>query len=123
MAGWSFKFDPATDDLIDDGKGSFVRTYNADTHVQLQLQCHAGACWQDEQLGSRFHDLSFFQRKPETMLPDESRRALGVLVARGRIDNLEVTAERRNAGRVDVKAKFRDASTGQVVTTFLKAGG
>ena len=39
MSGWSFAFDPATDDLIDDGKGSFVRTYHADTHLQLQAQC------------------------------------------------------------------------------------
>ncbi len=116
-----FKFDPITKDLIKDGKGSYVLTEHADTVAQLQLQCHAGDCWQDETLGSYLHDLKRFQAKPEVLLPVEVRRSLNVLESRGRIGNIAVVAERRGPGRVDVASKFRDTSTGRTIT--LKSGG
>jgi len=118
-----FAFDPVTHDLIRDGKGSWQMTSTAATMVQLQMMCHAGECWHDEQLGSFLHDLKRFQAKPELLLPDEAERALSVIVARGRIDSLEVTAKRQGPGRVDVATRFRDTSTGQLVSTFVKPGG
>ena len=113
-----FKFDPATGDLISDGKGWFVTTPNADTMLQLQLECHYGECWHDETLGSRLFDLRFFQANPLVMLPDEVKRSLTVLQSRGRIDSIQVSATRVNAGRVDVSSKSRDTSTGQIVPTL-----
>ncbi len=121
-----FKFDPATGDLISDGKGSFVLTQNADTMLQLQLECHFGECWHDETLGSRLFNLRFFQTNPLVMLPDEVRRALNVIQSRGRIDSIQVSATRVTSYRVDVSSVSRDTSTGQLIptlTTLAAAGG
>ncbi len=123
MPGWSFQFDPVTNDLVDDGKGSFVRTFTAQTHVQLQVRCRAGQCWQDPLLGSFFFDLSRFQAAPDITVPGEMRRCLGVLEKRGRIANIDVASQQRSPTRIDVQAKCRDTSTGQPVTASIKAGG
>lgn len=119
---WDFKFDPQTQDLIDDGAGAIETTDTAETMVMHQLLCHLGEWWGDETLGSKIHDLNAFQSRPEVLAPDEAKRALGVLIDRGRIANLEVRAEMQGQGRVVVLARFQDASTGQLVDTFAKAG-
>lgn len=118
-----FAFDPITRDLIDDGKGGFEMTSTAATMVMHQTWCHYNEWWGDETLGSKFHDLSAFQAKPEVMAPDEAKRAFGVIVARGRIANLMVVAQVQGPGRIFVQSTFRDVSTGQVVTTFATPGG
>lgn len=117
------KFDPETHDLISDGKGSFVMTETAETMVMHQIICHYNEWWGDETLGSELWNLNNFQADPEASVPDEMKRALGVIVARGRISNLQVIAEVPQPGRVVAASTFRDVSTGQVATTYAKAGG
>jgi hypothetical protein len=53
------------------------------------------------------------------------KRCLGVVVNRGRIANLQVSAAMDNdvPGRVDVASTYRDVGTGQVVTTYATPGG
>lgn len=119
---WDFQFDPVTQDLIDDGNGSVQTTDTAETAVMHQLLCHYEEWWGDETLGSQIHNLSAFQSRPEVQAPAEAQRALGQLVDRGRISNLETRAEVPYPGRVTVLARFQDASTGQLVDTFVTAG-
>lgn len=120
------KFDPATNDVIPDGKGGLTLTPYADTMLQLQLQCEYQRCWHDETLGSQLYSLRAFQRDPTTLVPAEVTRALNVIASRGRIDSIQVTAQRVTANRVDVQSKSRDTSTGQIIptlTTFAASGG
>lgn len=119
---WSWKFDPTTLDLVPDGKGSFQRTDQADSAVMHQLLCHYAKFWGAPEFGSKLYDLNAFQRDPKTLAALEAKRALGRLVDRGRIANLEVTSD-ATRGRVVVATRFRDASTGQLVDTFVKSGG
>lgn len=118
----SFKYDPVTRDLIRDGKGWFTTTSNQDTTVMHQLMCHAGKCWQDPKLGSRLHELKSLGTKPVETATVRAQESLDVLVARGRIANVEVVAEVPRPGRVNVATKFRDTKTGQVVPLKLPAG-
>lgn len=121
---FDFAFDPVTKDLIDDGKGSFVLTDTAQTMLMHQVLCAYGESWHDENLGSRLNDLQAFpQVNTVQWAIDEAKRALGVLVSRKRIANLEVTAEMQGQGRVVIATKCRDVSTGNVVSTFVKTGG
>lgn len=123
MPGYTLAFDPATGDLIDDGNGSFVTTNTAQTRIQLQLQCHYGECWHDDNLGSKLNEPNAFGANPQVSVPDEINRALGVLVGLGLISNLQVTAQATSASRVDAQVTCRDTSTGAVVQSFLTAGG
>ena len=118
---FDFKFDPVTKDLVRNANGSYDTTPHADTMLQHQFWCHAGKCWHDKDLGSFFFDLRKFQTKPEVLVPDEARRCMNVLASRGRISNIEVTAERRGTGRIDVATKSRDTSTGK--TLAVRTGG
>ncbi len=120
---WDFKFDPVTQDLVDDGAGSYELVETAETMVLHQMLCHYRKWWGFAELGSKLHDLKALQRDPKTLAALEVTRALNVIVGRGRILALEVIAERPNVGRVVTLAKFRDASTGQLVTTHARAGG
>jgi len=119
------KFDPITKDLVSDGKGSYVRTPNADTMLMHQMLCHYGDCWHDENLGSRLHDLKFLQADPAKLGAEEARRALKVLQARGRISDVEAKAEvpKGQPGRVNIVTSARDTSTGGIVAGTTKLGG
>jgi phage gp46-like protein len=124
MASWNLYFDPKTRDVVLNSKGHFVEDNTAGPTVMHQLLCHYGKWWGDpKRLGSKIYDLKFFQARPEVMAPDEARRALGVLVDMGKIRQLEVRAEVPQTGRVVVQSRFQDANTGQLVDTFVKAGG
>lgn len=119
-----FKFDPVTRDIISDGKGSFVQTETAETTVLHQLTCLANASWHDENLGTKLVDLQAYpQNAPAKWALDEAKRALGVLVSRGRIANVEVATEEHPGGRIAIATQFRDVSTGGIVNTLVKAGG
>lgn len=118
----SLKYDPLTRDLIKNGKGWFEKTSSAETTVMHQVLVHADGAWHDPQLGSFLHDLKRFQGRPQVSAPAELRRALNVLAARGRISNIEVTAEKSKPGRVFVISKCRDTSTGQIVSLKVPAG-
>lgn len=121
-----FKFDPTTGDIIPDGNGAYVMTPYNDTVLQLQLECHYGECWHDAQLGSRLHDLRFFQPDPVNMVPDELKRALNVLASRGYVGSIQASAVRVNAGRVDATTVCRDLSSGNLITqktTLTQPGG
>ncbi len=120
---WDFKFDPVTQDLIDDGAGSFETVDTAETMVLHQMLCHYNTWWGDPELGSNLYKLATLQRDPRTLAELEVRRALNVIVKRGRILTPTITSERPTQGRVVTLAKFRDASTGQLVTTHARAGG
>jgi len=119
MGALDFKFDPVTKDLIDAADGSFEQTDRSDTAVMLQLDSHLNEWWGDADAGSRLHDLRAFQADPETGLEDEATRALGALVADDRISDVEVAVDEVRPGRADVVTRFRDASTGQLVDTFV----
>lgn len=119
---WDFQFDPVSRDLVRAG-GTFAKTYTAETLVMHQVLCTYGECWQDENLGSRLADLQYLQPNPEQLAQLEAERCLGVLEARGRIDNIEVETQMDGPARVDVQTQFRDTSTGQVVTTSAVTGG
>lgn len=119
-----FKFDPVTRDIVSDGKGSFVQTTTAETTVLHQMTCLAGASWHDENLGTKLVDLQAFpQNDPATWAVDEAKRALGVLVSRGRIANVEAIAEEQPGGRVAIATSMQDVSTGGVINSLVKAGG
>ena len=118
-----FKFDPETRDLVDDARGSFEMTDAADTMVMHQWWCHYRKWWGDSTLGSLFYDLSNFLPNPELRVVDEATRALGVIAARGRIANVQSIAKMLAPGRIGAQSTFQDVSSGQVVTTFAKAGG
>jgi phage gp46-like protein len=120
---WDFKFDPVTGDLIDDGRGAVVLTERADTAIMLQLSSHLGEWWGDPNAGSRLHDRHAFQADPVALVEDEARRALDLLVERGRIADVDVRVEQPSAGRVNVAVTSRDVSTGEVVDTFIRSGG
>lgn len=120
---FDFKFDPVTKDFILGADGSFELTETAETAVLHQLECHLGEWWLDPDAGSRLHDLRAAQADPLVFLEDEARRALGVLVERGRIADVDVIAEEGRPGRINVATRFRDVSSGQLVDTFIKAGG
>lgn len=120
---WDRKFDPITQDFVRDTKGSWQTTEAADTAVFHQMLCHYRKWWGDSEAGSNLFDLKSFQRDPKKLCPLEAKRCLGRLLDRGRIQALEVIAESPKVGRVNVAAKFRDSSTGQLVKTFVKAGG
>jgi phage gp46-like protein len=100
-----------------------VQTDRADTAVMLQLDSHLGEWWGDADAGSRLHDLRAFQSDPEAQLLDEATRALGVLADAGRIADVQVRVDEVRPGRADVVTRFRDASTGQLVETFVTPGG
>ncbi len=117
------RFDPITQDEIDDGRGSPVLTPNADTAVQLALLVHYQQAWQAPEMGSRFHDLGAFQADPEPLAESEARRVLARLEAQGRIVMDDVRAELAAPGRLHVATRFRDANTGQLVDTFIRSGG
>lgn len=121
------KFDPITQDEIDDGHGSPVLTDKADTAVQLAYLVHYQEAWQDSELGSRFHNLDFFQGDPEPLAEQEASRVTERLIAQGRISaqpQPEVRAEFESAlGRLKLATTFRDANTGQLVNTFVRSGG
>ncbi len=123
MPGYTLAFDPATGDLIDDGKGSFVATNTAQTRIELQLKCLAARCWHDIKLGSFLDETDRFARNPAVLVPVELNRSLGVLVDAGLISNLQVTAQATSPSRVDAQVTARDTSTGAVVQAFLTAGG
>lgn len=118
-----FKFDPVTQDWIPDGKGSFQTTEHADTMLMHQLVCTYRAWWGDGELGSRLNDPKNYGADPVTFAKDEARRAIGVLIDRGRVANLQVDAEQPYPGRVNVATRSQDVSTGSVVDTFTKHGG
>jgi hypothetical protein len=120
---FDLSFDPVTRDLVDDGKGSFALTDTADTILMHQVLCHYGRCWHDENLGSKFHDLSAFQENPELLAKAEADRCFGVLVSRGVITNLETDVSPFVNGRINVATRSRDANTGQVIDQVVKAGG
>jgi phage gp46-like protein len=115
--------DPVTGDFVRDGKGGFVRVFTAEASVQNQLLAHEGECWQDPLLGSKLHDLKALQRDPLTLAPQAAERALARLEAAGRITAVETEAEIPFQGRVNLATRFRDTSTGQLIDTFVKAGG
>lgn len=117
------QFDPVTRDLIDDGKGSFAVTDTAETMVMHQTWCHYNAWWGGSWLGSRFHDLRSFQANPQLLVQDEWSRALGVVVARGRIANVSIAVDPPTPGRIVGKASMRDVGTGQVIDAFVTPGG
>lgn len=117
-----FKHNPITGDLIPDGKGGFVYTTTAETSVRNQLLAHYGDCWQDPELGSRLHDRVALQASPAQLARAEAERALERLEQAGRITGVEVRAE-ETPGRVTVATRFADASTNQLVETFVKTPG
>lgn len=118
-----YKIDPATQDLVKDGKGGYVKIKTAETSVQNQLLARYGECWHDPELGSKLYDLDAFKTDPATLVAEEARRALERLEAAGRIADIEVVAEQPRAGRVNVRTRFRDTSADQVVDTYVKPGG
>lgn len=119
-----FQFDPDTRDLVDDDHGSFATTSAADTMVMHQIWCHFAKWWGDPTLGSQFYDLANFQgAHPELKVTDEAKRALGVIVARGRIANVQSIAEMQGPGRVVAKTTMQDISSGQVITSYATPGG
>lgn len=120
---WDFAFDPVTGDLIDDGRGGVVTTERATTAIQLQLSSHLGEWWGDPNAGSRLHDQRGFQADPVALVEDEARRALEVLVERGRIADVEVRVEQPSPSRVNVAVSSRDVSTGELVDAFISSGG
>lgn len=115
------KFDPVTFDEIDDGRGSPTLTPHADTMVMHQLLCHRGECWHDDELGSDLHDLEHLQADPAVLASEDARLALEVVVRRGRIADLEITAE-EVPGRVAVATRYRDVSTSDVLTLLIPGG-
>ncbi len=118
------KFDPVTQDEIDDGFGSPTMTPHSDTAVMHGLLCHYGECWQDPELGSRLHDLDYLQADPEKLGADEARRALERLESQGRIRDVEVSAQHDGViGRLRINTRFRDASSGSRASTFVRTGG
>ncbi len=118
-----FAFDPITRDIIIDAAGTPVLTDNASTMMLHQMVCRYRECWQDPQLGSLLWDLKRFQAKPEVLAPAEAKRALTVLVARGRIGQLTVEAAgTTKEGRLLIATSCRDTSTGQVIDQKVKAG-
>lgn len=112
-----YKFDPVTGDLVRDGKGGHVLVSTAETALQEQIIHHYQAWWGAPEQGSRLNNLRLFTGDKLKAANDEVRRALNVLVQRGRIANLQVTAEQPKAGRINVASTSRDTSTGQVITT------
>lgn len=120
---FDLKFDPISQDEIDDGAGSPQLTENADTAVQLAMLIHYQEAWQDPEMGSRFHKLSLFQSDPEKLGAEEARRVLRGLEERGRIIVDSVTAEVPSPGRLVVATRFQDATTGKIVDTKVRTGG
>jgi len=112
---WDFRFDPVTQDLIDDGHGAVELTDTAETAVLHQLLCHRGEWWGDPDAGSRLHDLDALVADPEALIADEVRRALDPLVRSGRIDQVRARAVEEQAGRVRVETSFQDSSASQRV--------
>lgn len=110
------KIDPTTNDLVRDGKGGYVYTESADTAVLHQLAIHFGADWLAPDDGSRIHDLQYFTGDSAERIKAEIERALGVLEARGRIGNIEVTAEQEAGGAVVATTRYRDTRTGRVTS-------
>lgn len=120
---WDFKFDPVTKDFISDGAGSYVTTQNADTMVMHQFLCEYPLCWHDENLGSRLADMQYLQPDPQARAEADAKRSLNVLQSRGRVANIEVDVQMESPSRVDIATRFRDTSSGQVVTTSTNTGG
>lgn len=118
-----FVFDPVTRDIVDDGAGSWEMTDTAGTMVQHQTWCHAFAWWGLSNLGSRLHDLRPFQANPALLIPAEWERSLGVIVARGRISNVNVAVDPPKPGRIVGKATMRDVGTGQTIAAYVTPGG
>lgn len=115
--------DPVTGDFVDDGAGAIVVTTTSETAVVLQLLTHYQGWWGDPEAGSRLHDLEQFQSDPGPLIEDETRRALGVLVAAGRIADVDAKAVESQAGRVDASTSFRDVKTGSAVVLAVPASG
>lgn len=118
------KFDPETGDFISDGKGSYVRTANADTSVMNQMLAHRGKWWGDADLGTFENGLADIDpTDPIGSAEQAIKRGLGRLESLGRIDSLEAEASEPAPGKVRVDTKFRDRSTNSVVSTHVKSGG
>lgn len=117
------KFDPVTQDLVDDGAGSIVTTSTSETAVLHQVLCHLEEWWGDAEAGSRLHRLDLFASDPEVLIAAEARRALTVLEERGLITDLDVQAAETAAGRIEVRTSFRDVKTGSAVELAIPVGG
>lgn len=110
------KIDPVTHDLVRDGRGGFVYATGAETAVLHQLQIHFGGDWLLPEDGSRLHELALFGGADSAAaIEAEIRRALDVLVKRGRILDPQVVARQVRAGRVDADVNYRDTRTGRLI--------
>ena len=86
--------DPSTGDYVKTS-GSFERSDALTTPIWLRLFSRRGSYIDDDQYGSRLHEL-YRTKSPETaakLAPDMVREALQPLVDDGLIATLEVTAE------------------------------
>jgi hypothetical protein len=117
IMAWDMKFSPETRDLIRDSRGSVETTQTAATMVMHQLDIHYRKWAAAPEIGSMIHDLKSFGNRPEVAVPAEYRRALGVVEARGRIDNVSVDSDAPNQGRVNIAAEFRDVRSGRILKT------
>lgn len=109
------KIDPVTHDLVRDGRGGFAYAAGAETAVLHQLEIHFGGDWLLPDDGSRLHELALFSGDASADIDAEIRRALDVLVKRGRILDPQVVARQVRAGRVDADVSYRDAKTGRLI--------
>jgi phage gp46-like protein len=115
------RFDPVTEDFVSDGRGGYERTTTAETSIYNQLKAHRGECWQDDELGSRLHDLDAMQADPALLAAEDARISLERLEADGRITAIEVSGSEPRPGVVRVDTKCRDTSTTQLVATHVTA--
>lgn len=108
------KIDPATNDLVRDGKGGYVYVEGAETAVLHQLSITLDGDWLAPEDGSLLHDLQYFTGDAPEKVQTELERALGVLEKRGRVSEVQVTASQQSGGRVVSTVTYRDTRTGRV---------
>ena len=120
---WDLRFDPITQDLVDDGLGGFQLASGAQTSVLHQMFCHYAEWWADASLGSRIHDADAFITDPPGLVRLETQRALGELVADGAITKLTVRSTETSLGRVDTDVSYTDTLAGTVNATTITAAG
>lgn len=106
------KFDPVLQDWIRDGKGGFVRVDGSETTVLHQMLTHYQQDALDPESGSRFYMAELFAADPAALSEDEARRTLDLLVSRGIISDVEVSAIDDSTGRVTLDIGYRDVASG-----------